>query len=532
MMPISFHQSKTWECSSPAVSSHFSSLVRKAFWAYFAAHLSLMAAVSPAAADPVWTWQAFTFQNDVWLRSYADGKGMFDFRLGAGGAIAEMRDVQAGYKRLLSPSFQGEATDRIIQWTCWSDSITHPITGLPSFEHRFNITQGGDFSGQITPTLSVCIRSGVNIVDVYSVPQDQWKTQQQAHMQSKFSTLTRYEMADGGVLKIRRVILVDRVYLSGAETQFAQLYLEGWSPFDRSGTFDGLALSLDSKGDPNWWYQAGSNIPNYPSFATASTHGYAVVYQVGSHQTHTAVGLVFGRGQVNPATAGNAYVLNMMSWDNGIGILPAIRLSGVALGSVIDSTIAVLPHSGLNAEMSAELSALVPQIPAPVVHPPTADLGGELGDIVARLQANLLTTGVRTQNLAGLVVQPGSPLERWRLDHFGDVRNTGRAADLADSDGDGSSNLLEYAASMNPNATDKGPVTSRSDGDTLEFVYTKNKAATDVTCTVEWRDDMSTWNTVGVTSSILSETETIQQIKASVPVGAVQRFMRLKVTRP
>jgi|GEM_PF-2088270 len=359
-----------------------------------------IAATHIVAAAPTWTWKTFTDERDIWLRSSCDGVLMFDYRLGAGGAIAEMRDVPSGNKRLLSPSFQGEATDRIIQWTWWSDSITNAVAGLPSFEHRFNVTQGGDFVGQPAPIIAVMIRPKENIVDVFSVPQDQWKTQQQSFMKNKISALTRYEMAADGVLKVRRVMLVDRVKLTGKTTPFAKLYIEGWSPFDRSGTFDGLALALDGKGTPNWWYRAGENIPNYPVLAAAKTSGYAVVYQTSNPQANPAVGLVFGTGEVIPANKSNALVLNTMSWDNGIAILPALGLADVAEGSVIDVTIALLPRRSLDAEMSARLRALVPQIPAPIVHPPGTAFTGEIAKIVTQLRANQSSTGKRTEHLA------------------------------------------------------------------------------------------------------------------------------------
>jgi sigma-B regulation protein RsbU (phosphoserine phosphatase) len=67
-----------------------------------------------------------------------------------------------------------------------------------------------------------------------------------------------------------------------------------------------------------------------------------------------------------------------MSWNNGIGILPALNLTDVALGSVIDTTIALVPRRSLNAEMAARLNALVLEIPAPVVYPPTTAFAGEL----------------------------------------------------------------------------------------------------------------------------------------------------------
>jgi hypothetical protein len=353
-----------------------------------------------AAATQTWTWETYSDGRDVWLRSACDGAVIFDYRLGAGGAIAEMRDVADGKKRLLSPSFQGETTDRIIQWTWWSSSITHAVAELPKFEHRFNVTQGGDFAGQLAPIIAVIMQPSSRHVDVYSVPEDQWKSQQQAAMQTKISALTRYEMATDGVLIIRRIMLVGRVMLHGKITPLTKLYVEGWTPFDRSGTFDGLALGLDQKGTPNWWYRAGENIPNYPGLSAAKTNGYAVVFPTQNSQTNPAVGLVFGKGEVTPAGKGNAYLLNTMSWDNGIGVLPALQLADVAEDSVIEVTLALLPRRQLDADMAAKLHALVPQIPAPILHPPGTAFTGEMADIIARLHANRSAAGKRTEHLA------------------------------------------------------------------------------------------------------------------------------------
>jgi hypothetical protein len=43
-----------------------------------------------------------------------------------------------------------------------------------------------------------------------------------------------------------------------------------------------------------------------------------------------------------------------------------------------------------------------------------------------------------------------TPLEKWRQQHFGTKNPTGLAADSADPDGDGQSNLAEFAAGTNP----------------------------------------------------------------------------------
>jgi hypothetical protein len=87
---------------------------------------------------------------------------------------------------------------------------------------------------------------------------------------------------------------------------------------------------------------------------------------------------------------------------------------------------------------------------------------------------------------------------------------------------------------MNPAANDVVPQSATKNGSNLEYLYTKNKSATDVTFTVEWSDDLVTWSTAGVTQALVpgSDNGTTQQIKASIPASiAGRRFVRLKVTR-
>ena len=128
-----------------------------------------------------------------------------------------------------------------------------------------------------------------------------------------------------------------------------------------------------------------------------------------------------------------------------------------------------------------------------------------------------------------------TPIEQWRFANYGSVLNTGTALDTADTDSDGTANLLEYATKMNPAANDALPQSAAKTGSNLEFTYTKNKSATDVTFTVEWSDDFTTWSTAGVTQALVpgSDNGVTQQWKATMPAGANgRRFVHLRVTRP
>jgi autotransporter-associated beta strand protein len=129
---------------------------------------------------------------------------------------------------------------------------------------------------------------------------------------------------------------------------------------------------------------------------------------------------------------------------------------------------------------------------------------------------------------------PMTPIEIWRQTHFGTHSNAGPALDSLDYDEDGSSNLLEYATAMNPAVNDASPISATKVGNTLEFIYTKNKAATDAIFTVEWSDDLTTWSTAGVDQALVpgSDNGTTQQWKTTLPPGTNgRRFVRLRITR-
>ena len=120
----------------------------------------------------------------------------------------------------------------------------------------------------------------------------------------------------------------------------------------------------------------------------------------------------------------------------------------------------------------------------------------------------------------------------WQSIHWPGVTNPAIIGSTADSNNDGESNLMEFATAQNPNANTQSTPALTKNGTTMEFIYTKSKTATDVTYEVEWSDDLSAWSSAGVTSSLLTDGSTTQQIKALVPAGVNRRFVHLKVSRP
>ncbi|MEI6085282.1 MAG: Calx-beta domain-containing protein [Verrucomicrobiota bacterium] len=129
------------------------------------------------------------------------------------------------------------------------------------------------------------------------------------------------------------------------------------------------------------------------------------------------------------------------------------------------------------------------------------------------------------------------PADAWRVAQFGaDANNPALAGDLADIDGDGLVNLLEYTLHLNPHVADAAgmPQPGTSAG-FLTLTYTRCKPPTDVTYIVEAADTPAGPWTPVATEEVLTDDGTWQTVRAidDVPVSnTAQRFLRVRVTRP
>jgi len=132
-----------------------------------------------------------------------------------------------------------------------------------------------------------------------------------------------------------------------------------------------------------------------------------------------------------------------------------------------------------------------------------------------------------------LTAKQATASETWRQQYFGSPYNTGAGADLNDPDSDGIVNLLEWATYSHPLEFSPPPGQLVKNGSTLEFTYTRPKAALDeITYVLEWTESLSSeWRGIGVVT-VLSDDGTLQQVRHSVSEGAVgKRFVRLRVRR-
>lgn len=135
-----------------------------------------------------------------------------------------------------------------------------------------------------------------------------------------------------------------------------------------------------------------------------------------------------------------------------------------------------------------------------------------------------------------LIGTGGIPITDWRQTHFSTTANTGDAADDADFDRDGVSNLLEFATNGTPGSSDNEPgeLAPLDNSGFITFTYTRNKQAmAEITFQVEWTDDFATpWSSAGVTETITSDNGLVQTVTATLPaVASGHRFVHLRVSR-
>lgn len=146
---------------------------------------------------------------------------------------------------------------------------------------------------------------------------------------------------------------------------------------------------------------------------------------------------------------------------------------------------------------------------------------GDLGSFVLAQSASALS----------LTWTPALTYAKWAALRFGGTaENPEIAGKTVDPDHDGVSNLLEYALAMDPVASDIAGLPAAGSGSGITFTYTRPANPVDLSYQVQWSADLSTWSADGVAEEIVSDDGTLRSIKATVPPGGAQRFLRLKVT--
>jgi hypothetical protein len=353
-----------------------------------------------------WTWEIFPYNTDVWFRSYNAGIGKFDFRLGGGGCIANMRYCPDNYRSLLSPTAAGEETDRVMQSVYWGFNAVDSLKMNGTLDPRYNINQAGYSDGGFAQTLAVNYYNQ-NTIEVYSLSKRQWYPTLDSEFGGQIASINQYELLNKGIIKVTKYLKSpNATYLNKPIPNF-YAYIEQWLPFLKGGTndFDGLAFGLDNTGTPSWWYNT-SNIPSYPQYNVATnSNGYAMVYNTGALGTHVNISVVLGKKapEFFNSTATGYYEFNSMQWNTGIGILPGLHASNIEPGSLIVIKYYIVPAEKSDAQLKTTLDSLVGVIENPKIYGPSYNFQDDLLKKMNILHLIESGTGLETNHLANLV---------------------------------------------------------------------------------------------------------------------------------
>lgn len=123
-----------------------------------------------------------------------------------------------------------------------------------------------------------------------------------------------------------------------------------------------------------------------------------------------------------------------------------------------------------------------------------------------------------------------SLLELWRKSHFGNPTNTSNGADSADTDGDGLTNLLEYALGSSPLTPNSSSAPTVSfDDDHLVFSFYRI-ADPDLTYIVQTSTDLQTWDDVWTSTGPANRTGFVEVTDTANNLTSPRRFIRLSVS--
>ncbi|MCA9688693.1 MAG: hypothetical protein KC636_03740 [Myxococcales bacterium] len=353
---------------------------------------------------------ACTFNNvggDLWLTTTEGGEARFELRVGAGGDLANLRYLPPD----MSPPVElltqdAEATQYPAQMTAYSASVKYDHPDLIDSDDALQLRQSGNIEGAYAPTISVTIDQAGCQLDVYAVPQGQWRPELDPYITAKLSMHTRYKLIGAGRLFVRRTILVGESLLEGEAAALSVLTIDAQHHIDVL-PFGALAYELDASGAPTLFKTIGSITPN-ANLDVETTAGYVAMLNDLDLQNSVALGVAYGttplcRQVVGACGDAGTHRLSTSQVSGRVQVLPSLRLKNIAPGEVIEQVLVIAPQFGSDATFGGDLNSYADAIPGPIVLPADRFVyPPAFADELAVLEDNLDGVGANTDQLAGL----------------------------------------------------------------------------------------------------------------------------------
>ena len=299
-------------------------------------------------------------------------------------------------------------------------------------------------------------------------------------------------------------------------------YLNGGGAYPMSGTNDIQGCTFDGR-------TMTSNTTNVQTFVRAGALN--LIWRNNLFLSSPTIPMALLAG----ATSTDALAFDHNAYAPGTDAV----LSGYNDGSLTaDRSLAQWQALGEDASSLAVANPLLNANDFPAILSPLVDAGANLGalaDYTGRPFNNRQTIGA---------LEPLDTFARWQAANFSvaEIAQPGISGSLADPDGDGLPNLLEYALSTparTANASGIVPgVLSLGGQNYLTLTFSQREYSADLTYTPQVSSDLGQWQggaaavvTVGATDNGDGTATTV--VRDAQPVGTTaRRFLRLQVSAP
>ena len=152
---------------------------------------------------------------------------------------------------------------------------------------------------------------------------------------------------------------------------------------------------------------------------------------------------------------------------------------------------------------------------------------------IARLTTQTVAHFTGLATTAPIQLTVSTPLDQWRQTQFGTTANSSSAADTADADGDGVTNLLEYALGGDPRSALNAPApvaASQISNSRIQLTFPRLRS--ELTYAVEASSDLITWTTIATNPGVVGQSVTVTDTVNLATATPARRFLRLRVTAP